>query len=290
MNLEPRHNREYHGELADYTLVNGEKIRISVYRHFEKGFNAALDCLDSDGTEENEGDNFDTLAVLFADLLVSSAKNIMAGGKEEEYTRRADKPLRLAAAIVGLVSNNSAVWFQEFGLGFAVPAEVLQLTLDGFAKDLSFRNDACPSFGATEDGDQVLSLYCDHPDQNERERKEAKRFTVVSGIQGFDTFETDNVSDAVGIYLGKLAALLAESFVSRLKKILTVAQWEEMKHKNYLEQDHLICHSHDHCDANEVMIGAFEAFGLPISPASSKHTKLWNRAWELAKKKYLGGR
>lgn len=44
-----------------------------------------------------------------------------------------------------------------------------------------------------------------------------------------------------------------------------------------------ICHSHDHCDANMLMLDAIESVMGEMDMGSPEHTSLWNAAWDKAK-------
>jgi len=88
---------------------------------------------------------------------------------------------------------------------------------------------------------------------------------------------------------------LAAEFVSVLKLWLDPVEFLTMRMLNAVEQDDLVCHSHDYCDANMAMDRAFRKFGadpLPdidqddVSAAPSDEacaaTTRWNEAWEAA--------
>jgi hypothetical protein len=90
-------------------------------------------------------------------------------------------------------------WVDEFGPEFLVPPIVGESA--GEFADQSWGNDICPSFdcGETKDG-QTISLWCDHPNPEEREMPEWKRFrVVVDDGKGLveDVFETDDINEAV---------------------------------------------------------------------------------------------
>lgn len=76
---------------------------------------------------------------------------------------------------------------------------------------------------------------------------------------------------------------LAKAFAEELGTVLTAEQLEKV---NDLNADARysglknVCHSHDFCDANQVMIDAMGKFGLEYS---ADHNALINEAWEIAK-------
>lgn len=81
---------------------------------------------------------------------------------------------------------------------------------------------------------------------------------------------------------------LAQCFAERLRSNLTVAQMDEINWRNAEDGPHSkVCHSHDHCDANELMGYAWcEMFGsdFPLADAATDaDMELWNDAWAIAK-------
>lgn len=59
------------------------------------------------------------------------------------------------------------------------------------------------------------------------------------------------------------------------KRVLRIAR------KNKLETDPKVCHSHDICDANMIMLEAHQNIGLDPGD-SPDDVKLWNDAWSEA--------
>jgi hypothetical protein len=59
------------------------------------------------------------------------------------------------------------------------------------------------------------------------------------------------------------AEQLATEFVDELRDQLTPAEFAEVRKRNAAETNPLICHSHDFCDANMVMLDAIERLGIP---------------------------
>ena len=76
---------------------------------------------------------------------------------------------------------------------------------------------------------------------------------------------------------------LAHRFSGTLRSWLTEAQMDEIVEANANEESRLVCHSHDHCDANEAMASAFvEVTGKHVDPMNDEQRELWNAAWDLA--------
>lgn len=84
-------------------------------------------------------------------------------------------------------------------------------------------------------------------------------------------------------------ATVADAFAAVLKDWLTPAEWEEMRERNAAETSPLVCHSHDHCDANMAMDAAIrDLTGITeINVEDPDINSLWNDAWTLAKAKHL---
>ncbi len=84
-------------------------------------------------------------------------------------------------------------------------------------------------------------------------------------------------------------SLLATFFVGGLAEALTPEQFHEFCRKTREEFDDLICHSHDYCDANVVMMEAFElTVGRPLDMESDDDMTLVNLAWSYAKRFIAG--
>ena len=89
-------------------------------------------------------------------------------------------------------------WTEEFGPEFDVPKEILAHPR---MEDMSWHNDASPSFGASkgEPGDLSdpyveVRLWVDHPDPDKREYPGSKRFSV------FVQSESQEVGDPSGLF------------------------------------------------------------------------------------------
>jgi hypothetical protein len=82
--------------------------------------------------------------------------------------------------------------------------------------------------------------------------------------------------------------LLAKAFCRRL---WAINNWDEMElaiEENAEDPDKDICHTHDICDANMVMLDAWNhlrAAGLVLEHdcADPDHMRLWNAGWEMAR-------
>lgn len=81
---------------------------------------------------------------------------------------------------------------------------------------------------------------------------------------------------------------IAAAFVANLKAALTEQQFAEMQNLNAVA-DAGICHSHDYCDANEVMADAFFCvMGRELDTQSDEDRALWSDSWDYAKTHGLG--
>lgn len=88
---------------------------------------------------------------------------------------------------------------------------------------------------------------------------------------------------------------LATEFARQLQQALEPWEWAEVLRRNATpEYDEGICASHDFCDANTVMLVAFEDLHKrPMvmdggdSPEEQIDHALWSAAWDIAKTKYL---
>lgn len=72
---------------------------------------------------------------------------------------------------------------------------------------------------------------------------------------------------------------LARKFSEELNRVLTAEHMERVNALNAAETDKNICHSHDFCDANQVML---DALGEEFE-SSDKQNTLINDAWSIAK-------
>lgn len=73
---------------------------------------------------------------------------------------------------------------------------------------------------------------------------------------------------------------LANKFCRGLQLALTTEEMAEAVARNANESNPLVCHSHDFCDANQVMI---DALGQEFENTEEQNALIEN-AWNLAKK------
>ena len=81
---------------------------------------------------------------------------------------------------------------------------------------------------------------------------------------------------------------LARKFSQLLVESIGLTSVQEANRRNQTDAYKDCCGSHDFCDANMVMLAAFEALGLkdPLARPSVDHEPdftLWNEAWEIAR-------
>lgn len=83
---------------------------------------------------------------------------------------------------------------------------------------------------------------------------------------------------------------LAKAFVDELMAELSAKDFVSMMYRNAEpEYDGTgSCASHDFCDANMVMLAAWEKLGYgEMDPSSSADASVWNEAWSIAKRHFL---
>lgn len=83
-------------------------------------------------------------------------------------------------------------------------------------------------------------------------------------------------------------ALVAEQFLHVLGETIGRETLHVVRMRNMAEPDSDVCHSHDFCDANMVMVEAMASLGVDALPEDSdgmpdEVVDLWNRSWDLAK-------
>lgn len=76
---------------------------------------------------------------------------------------------------------------------------------------------------------------------------------------------------------------LAGEFNRLLRDAIGGDNFDAVCQLNAKETDPNVCHSHDFCDANEVMLAAYQATVGPMDLQSDTHRALWNAAWATAK-------
>jgi hypothetical protein len=85
-----------------------------------------------------------------------------------------------------------------------------------------------------------------------------------------------------------MTTTLANTFSRRLSAFLSLEEMTAVCAANELEDDPVICHSHDYCDANEIMAAAFkETTGREIDLQSDDDREMWCDAWADAKEAHF---
>jgi hypothetical protein len=84
---------------------------------------------------------------------------------------------------------------------------------------------------------------------------------------------------------------VAVAFLRQVEAALTAAELRECRRRNAREPHRLVCHTHDHHDANMFMEAAFESLGISTDDlgGDDERTALWNAAWDYARDRWLGG-
>ncbi|WP_146124280.1 hypothetical protein [Burkholderia multivorans] len=75
---------------------------------------------------------------------------------------------------------------------------------------------------------------------------------------------------------------MAQLFSKKLVESHRAEQMMDIIISNRQEENEGVCHSHDYCDANMLMLEVFEENNLSMEDA--KNYQLWNEVWDLAKK------
>lgn len=83
------------------------------------------------------------------------------------------------------------------------------------------------------------------------------------------------------------AASIGARFIELLKAEMSPLQFAQVQSWNAAETDPRICHSHDFCDANMVMLAAFWDAGMQTVDTDEERA-LWDAAWAWAKANGLG--
>jgi hypothetical protein len=97
-----------------------------------------------------------------------------------------------------------------------------------------------------------------------------------SAAEGMDPMSLD---DAAGV--------IARMFSDDLRAFLGSDKMLQVIARNRHEPDKLICHSHDFCDPNQIMIDLFDRLGLDCLPEDDSERRLalalCDKAWSIAK-------
>lgn len=108
-------------------------------------------------------------------------------------------------------------WITEHGSEYAVPSEITKA--EGLV-DLSWHNDACPSFGVDEYPDDSLRIWVEMPDPIDRESESDGRFVVNYVHYGTDPAPLPDASDGCSeIYNGNDAHDALTAFVGALRTL-----------------------------------------------------------------------
>ncbi|WP_431798061.1 hypothetical protein SGO26_30200 (plasmid) [Cupriavidus metallidurans] len=90
-----------------------------------------------------------------------------------------------------------------------------------------------------------------------------------------------------GEALSAAVELLAEKFASNLRAWLSPEEMAAVNERNRLDNDPMICHSHDFCDANMAMHNAVVELRInseDVPSWSDEMVALLNAAWEVARR------
>lgn len=78
---------------------------------------------------------------------------------------------------------------------------------------------------------------------------------------------------------------LAREFSKALKLQLSEDELREIVRRNRAEMHPRICHTHDFCDTNTILLKVFKKHGMDISDegGTDRWGRLWDEAWNTAK-------
>ncbi|VWC80629.1 hypothetical protein BLA39750_01171 [Burkholderia lata] len=108
---------------------------------------------------------------------------------------------------------------------------------------------------------------------------------VSSAPADFDLEHIENLPDWAVPAVGKTAARVAKAFCEGLGSLLTADEIDLACEQNRSAQESGVCHTHDFCDANAVMVSAFVTCGLVDrgqDVVADNLQPIWNTAWRLA--------
>lgn len=80
----------------------------------------------------------------------------------------------------------------------------------------------------------------------------------------------------------ELIGRVAKRFSKEIRDFVSEEQMKLIIERNREEKSPSICHSHDFCDANEIMIRAMKKVTGNNDPCSEQFIKIAGPAWELA--------
>lgn len=167
-------------------------------------------------------------------------------------------------------------------------------------QDISWHNDTCPSFEVLPEwhvfidyADTALREFPDSPTRFSLQavRADGEFFTLL------DTNDWQFVLDRIDLQkrIPSLEATdsitmdkirLARAFGSNVQEELSRADFRAALELN--RNDSAACHTHDFCDANMLMLGAFKVTferepAFLTNPEDAADLALWNDAWQIAK-------
>ncbi len=149
--------------------------------------------------------------------------------------------------------------------------------------DVSWHNDACPSFQNEASG---LIIFIDYADKSLSELPSVPRFSLSE----IDPEEEGDTGIAASDDWSEIQAhILARAFAANIEADLTADELAECKRRNATaEYGAGICATHDFRDANMNMQAAYiVTFGVDPLDDMDTATPIWNRAWDIAKREYL---
>ena len=78
---------------------------------------------------------------------------------------------------------------------------------------------------------------------------------------------------------------LAREFSDAINALLLPEEVLEIVQRNREETDPRICHTHDFCDANQVLLDVFMKHGMDIADEGGldRWGRLWDESWKIAK-------
>src|SRR5690606_38408786 len=92
-----------------------------------------------------------------------------------------------------------------------------------------------------------------------------KMATYTAKLGQFQVTDRPDLGTIEGVQLFPSAEDVAIEFCGQLADALSGRQLADVVDRNNKETDPGICHSHDFCDANELMAAAFENLGVQTS-------------------------
>ena len=125
-------------------------------------------------------------------------------------------------------------------------------------------------------------------DQEARDRRGARLALCADACRAFPdpTAEIGKLQAQAAQVLPMQAEKVGAKFESMLYATLGEENYVEAAARNRLETDPLICHTHDFCDANQVMLDAFEAvLGYEPDIQSETDMAIFDAAWAIGRER-----